>query len=63
MSACALAHHEPGSRVKWSRFSPSTRKTVIVTGTVLTHDRHWITARMDPDGRIEHTSCGAAVPA
>ena len=60
---CGLAHHRPGHRVKWNRFSWDKGTSVIVTGTVINHERRVLTVRCEPDGRILQTSCGCAAPA
>ena len=60
---CGLEHHRPGQRVKWNRWSRDTNAHVIITGTVISHERRVLTVRCEPDGRIVRTSCGCAVPA
>ena len=62
-SECGLEHHRPGRRVKWNRFSWESNQSVIVTGTVVSHERRVLTVRCEPDGRILQTSCGCAAPA
>lgn len=58
---CGLAHHRPGCRVKFNRWSAEAHDTVVIHATVVSHQRRVIAARCEPDGHIERLSCGAAV--
>ena len=61
MNACELPYHQPGSNVCWDRWSDEVHAIVRVRGVVVSHNHRVVTARMEPDGRIERTSCGCVI--
>lgn len=66
VSDCALKHHRPGRRVRFSEWDTGRRAVVKYSGRVIDHEApgRRITIAVDPDGRHFTTECGhvAAAP-
>lgn len=65
VTACSLPHHRDGSKVAFSEWDATERRTRRFTGRVVTHvpNARRITVAVDSDGRQITTECGAVAAA